>query len=262
MNPNQFEISAEIHEQVNSAARLISSAKSGVVLTGAGISTPSGIPDFRTPGSGLWSHFNPMEVASLSIFRYQPEKFFTWLHPLAKLMIEAQPNPAHYALASLEKNGYLRTVITQNIDGLHQRAGSQQVLEVHGTLETLTCIGCYRRYPSGKFIAKYLKDATAPRCPDCDHILKPDVILYEEQLPKQTWLKAYKACQNCDLILVVGSSLEVTPAATLPLTALECNARLIIVNRASTYIDPRADVLLQGDVAEILPLISRAVISG
>ena len=117
------EASVELQDLINSAAQLIRSAKNGVVLTGAGISTPSGIPDFRTPGSGVWSRFNPMEVASLSAFRYHPEKFFAWLHPLAKKMFEAFPNPAHYALAILEKAGYLQTVITQNIDGLHQRAG-------------------------------------------------------------------------------------------------------------------------------------------
>jgi NAD-dependent deacetylase len=260
MNANQNEISAEIQDLINMAARLISSARCGVVLTGAGISTPSGIPDFRTPGSGIWSHFNPMEVASLSAFRYQPEKFLTWFHPLAKKILQALPNPAHYALAILEKAGYLQTIITQNIDGLHQRAGSEQVLEVHGTMESLTCIGCYSKYPSEDFISSFIYKGIPPRCPDCDQILKPDVILFEEQLPKQTWLKAQKACQTCGVMLVAGSSLEVTPVAILPQRALENHAKLIIINQSPTYLDSFAEVRIQGDVADVLPLISQAVI--
>ena len=261
MNANHKEHSVEFQDLINAAARLISSAKSGVVLTGAGISTPSGIPDFRTPGSGVWSRFNPMEVASLSAFRYQPEKFFAWLHPMAKKMFEALPNPAHHALALLEKAGYLHTIITQNIDGLHQRAGSEQVLEVHGTMETLTCIGCYRNFPADDYIQSFIDQEIPPRCPDCDQILKPDVILFEEQLPKATWLKAQKACQNCSVIIVAGSSLEVTPVATLPQRALENNAQLIIVNQGATYLDSVAEVRIEGDVAEILPLISQAVLN-
>lgn len=261
MNANPKGHPVEIQDLIDAAARLIASAKCGVVLTGAGISTPSGIPDFRTPGSGVWSHFNPMEVASLSVFRYQPEKFFAWLHPMAKKIFEALPNPAHYALTILEKAGYLQTIITQNIDGLHQRAGSGQVLEVHGTMETLTCIGCYHKYPGGDFIQSFIDQEIPPRCPDCDNILKPDVILYEEQLPKPTWLKAQKACQDCSVILVVGSSLEVIPAATLPQRALENNAKLIIVNQGPTYLDSRAEIRIKGDVADILPRISQAVLN-
>lgn len=260
MNTNYKAQAVDLQDLVEAAARLISLGQSGVALTGAGVSTPSGIPDFRTPGSGIWSRFNPMEVASLSAFRYQPEKFFAWLHPLAKKMFEALPNPAHHALALLEKAGYLHTVITQNIDGLHQRAGSEQVLEMHGSMESLTCIGCYNNFPAGDFISSFIEQETTPRCPDCDQILKPDVILYEEQLPKVTWLKAQKAIQKCSVILVAGSSLEVTPVAALPQKALENNAHLIIINQGPTYLDSRAEVRIQGDVAEILPRISRAVL--
>lgn len=260
MNPRHENSALEFQDLIEAAAGLIASAGCSVVLTGAGISTPSGIPDFRTPGSGVWSRFNPMEVASLTAFRYQPEKFFTWLHPMAKKMFDALPNPAHYALAVLEKAGYLQTIITQNIDGLHQRAGSEEVLEVHGTLDSLTCIGCYHKYPAGDFISSFIQKGTPPRCPSCSEILKPDVILYEEQLPRTTWLKAQKACQNCSLILVAGSSLEVVPAATLPQRALENHAKLIIINQGTTYLDSRAEIRIEGDVAEILPLISKAVL--
>jgi NAD-dependent deacetylase len=257
MIEDRYPPASEIRGLIEMASRLIKSAQSGVVLTGAGISTPSGIPDFRSPGSGVWSRINPMEVASLSAFRYNPENFFNWLHPLAKQILEAIPNPAHYALALLEKAGYLHTIVTQNIDGLHQRAGSKQVLEVHGTLDTLTCIGCYQKHPSKEFISKYIDHGSPPRCPDCGQIMKPDVILYEEQLPRQVWLQAERACRKANLVLVAGSSLEVVPAASLPQRALENNARLIIVNRTRTYLDSRAAVVIRGDVAEILPLISQ-----
>ncbi len=260
MNQNQGNLSSEIRLAIEVAARLIRHTDNGVVLTGAGISTPSGIPDFRSPGSGLWSRYNPMEVATLSAFRYQPEKFFAWFHPLAKKILLALPNPAHQALTILEKAGYIHTIITQNIDGLHQRAGSKQVLEVHGTLESLTCIGCYQTYLAENFISSYIHNSESPRCSDCGNILKPDVILFEEQLPKQTWLKAQKACYECSIILVAGSSLEVTPVATLPLKALENHAKLIIINKSPTYLDPRAEVLIRGDVADILPLISELVV--
>lgn len=261
MNAVARNLSRDIRAAVEAAASLIRAANNGIVLTGAGISTPSGIPDFRSPGSGLWSRFNPMEVASLSAFRYQPEKFLEWFHPLAEKIFLALPNPAHQALTILEKAGYLQTIITQNIDGLHQRAGSGQVLEIHGTLESLSCIGCFKKFESEMFIPSYIHDNVAPRCPECGKILKPDVILFEEQLPIQTWLKAKQACQGCNLILVVGSSLEVTPVATLPLTALDNEAKLIIINETPTYLDSRAEVILNGDAALLLPLISKRVIA-
>jgi NAD-dependent deacetylase len=260
MRPSRSDLPGEIRRAIDAAASLIRAAGNGVVLTGAGISTPSGIPDFRSPGSGLWSRFNPMEVASLSAFRYQPEKFLAWFHPLAEKILLALPNPAHRALVLLERAGYLHTIITQNIDGLHQRAGSDQVLEVHGTLESLSCIGCFQKFKAERFIPRYIHEKEPPHCPECGQILKPDVILYEEQLPKQIWLQAEQACKDCNIILVVGSSLEVTPVATLPLKALEHNASLIIINESPTYLDSRAEVLINSDAADILPLISQGVI--
>ena len=254
--------SPDIRVAIKNASALIRSTKRGVVLTGAGISTPSGIPDFRSPVDGLWSKYNPMEVASLSAFRYQPEKFLDWFHPLAKKIFQALPNPAHQALVDMENAGFLRAIVTQNIDGLHQRAGSTSVLEMHGTLESLSCIGCFTNYPSEKFISPYIENRETPRCTECGQILKPDIILYEEQLPRRTWLDALEACRNCRFILVAGSSLEVTPVATLPLEALENKAKLILINQSPTYLDPRADVLLRGDVADILPQITREVLDG
>jgi NAD-dependent deacetylase len=243
-------------QEIRQAAKLLKNAKYSVVLTGAGSSTPSGIPDFRSPGSGLWTRYLPMEVASLSAFRYDPKKFFEWLRPLASHMLNAEPNPAHKSLARLERAGYINTIITQNIDTLHQRAGSKHVLEVHGTFESLTCVQCYHQYESGNFINPYIDDGVIPQCPKCEGILKPDVVLFEEQLPIRTWLQAQNASECCDLMLIAGTSLEVMPVAGLPTRAVERGARLIIINQSETYIDPRADVLIRGDVAEYIPKIA------
>lgn len=253
-------IPPETLQSIQTAAELIRSAKNAVALTGAGSSTPSGIPDFRSPGSGLWSRFSPMEVASLSAFRYQPEKFFEWLRPLAAHILQAESNPAHIAFAELEIGGYIKNIITQNIDGLHQRAGSQAVLEVHGSLNSLSCTGCFQQFPSNGFIEPYITFGKIPVCPSCDKILKPDVVLFEEQLPIKPWLKAQKAAKTCDLLIVAGSSLVVMPVAGLPMEALENNAKIIVVNKTPTYIDQQSDVVLYGDVADILPAIATEVI--
>jgi NAD-dependent deacetylase len=243
------------------ASDLIKHSHHTVVLTGAGISTPSGIPDFRSPGTGLWTKYLPMEVASLSAFRYNPELFYQWLHPLAVHMLSAQPNPAHYSLAMLEENGFISSIITQNIDGLHTRAGSKNVIEVHGTLNTLTCIKCFTQVLSEVIIQDYINHCTIPHCQICGGILKPDVILYEEQLPIKTWVKAEEACRKCDLLIVAGTSLEVLPSAKLPVLALDNEASLIIINKTDTYIDIRADIIIRADVAEVFPLISDKVMN-
>jgi NAD-dependent deacetylase len=252
--------SQEIINTTNLASEMLKHSHQAVVLTGAGISTPSGIPDFRSPGIGLWTRFLPMEVASLSTFRYEPELFYKWLHPLAVHMLSAKPNPAHVALAKLQTSGYISTIITQNIDGLHTRAGANNVLEIHGTLNTLTCIKCFRQVSSISVIQEYIDHCSIPHCHNCDGILKPDIILYEEQLPVKTWIKAEEASSHCDLMLVAGTSLEVLPSARLPILALDNGARLIIINHTDTYIDVRADLIIRADVADIFPLIASEVL--
>lgn len=249
-------------KSIRLVSELIKSSHHAIALTGAGISTPSGIPDFRSPETGLWTRYVPMEVASLTTFRYDPEKFYKWLHPLAIRMVTAQPNAAHFSLAKLQTIGYIETIITQNIDGLHTRAGAQQVLEVHGTLNTLTCIKCFKQVPSEGIIQEYIDHCTIPRCRECGGILKPDIILYEEQLPVKTWIKAEEASRNCDLMIIAGTSLEVMPSAKLPVLALDYGAKLVVINRAETYIDVRAEVIIRDDVAEILPQVAYAVLGG
>lgn len=253
-------LASEEVQAVKQAAKLIKNARNAIAFTGAGFSTPSGVPDFRSEGSGLWTRFLPMEVASLSAFRYEPEKFFAWLRPLASHMLSALPNAAHTGLSQLEQAGHIKTIVTQNIDGLHQRAGSQNVLELHGTFNSLTCVGCFQRYPSAGLIEPYLENGSIPHCPGCNQILKPDVILFEEQLPVRTWMQSQEASKTCDLMLIAGTSLEVMPSAGLPMRALENGASLIMVNKSSTYIDVRAEVVLRRDVADIIPLIVEEVI--
>jgi NAD-dependent deacetylase len=235
------------------AVHLLREAQRTVALTGAGISTPSGVPDFRSPGTGLWERYDPMEVASLSVFRHHPQQFYEWIRPLAKHILQAEPNPAHLALARLEQAGRLVGVVTQNIDDLHSRAGSRQVLEVHGHLREATCVRCYRSCPSGQFMPAYTDSGEVPLCPECGGILKPNAVLYGEQLPYDVVRQAREWILSSDLILVIGSSLEVAPAATFPVEALNAGARLIILNREPTYLDERAEVIFRQDVAEILP---------
>ena len=246
--------------KVKQAAELIRQSSNTIALTGAGISTPSGIPDFRSDDKGLWVNVNPMDVASLSAFRQNPQKFFDWIRPLLCGIFNASPNPAHFALAKLEAAGYLSGVITQNIDNLHRRAGSKKLYEVHGSINTLTCVSCYTTYDSLDFFKACSEEGLVPYCEKCGHILKPDVILYEEQLPYKTWQAAEKATQAADLMIVIGSSLVITPTAALPVTALNNGAKLIMINNSPTFIDERAEIVINEDIGEILPLIAKEVL--
>lgn len=249
------ELSEQTWMGIRCARDIIRGSKRGVVLSGAGISTPSGIPDFRSPNTGIWSKFDPTEVASLSAFRYDPPKFYKSLRGLMELIFTARPNEAHLALARLEEAGYIHTVITQNVDLLHQRAGSKNVLEVHGTFQTLTCVWCFTQVNSDLYIHTYLEHGQVPTCPKCGHYLKPDLVLFGEQLPSKTWLRALQASRECDLMIVAGSSLEVLPVAGLPMRALENGAHLILINYSQTYLDVRADVVFHEDVDGILPTL-------
>jgi NAD-dependent deacetylase len=253
-------MSSSLPEQsIQTAARYLRQARHAVAFTGAGISTPSGIPDFRSQGSGLWKKSDPMKVASLTSFRHTPQVFFDWLRPLAQKIDQAQPNPAHLALAQMEQAGILKAVITQNIDGLHQRAGSKRVFEVHGSLGALLCGACQKEYPLEGYRAAFLQEGAIPRCPNCQRTLKPGIVLFEEMLPVDTWQAAERHCDKADVVLVVGSSLEVMPAASLPMSAVEHGAALLINNFTPTFLDRQAAVLLPGDVAEVLPQIVQSL---
>lgn len=255
-------ISDQTSANIDYAVELLRTARRAVVLTGAGISTPSGIPDFRSEGTGLWSRDEPLEVASLSTFRTAPEKFFQWFHPLARQIFDARPNAAHIALAELEEAGRIRTILTQNIDALHQKAGSKNVIELHGTLRTLSCAQCFQQVESHRYLKPFVEQGQLPRCPQCNGLLKPDVILFGEQLPQQAWFEAQRACRQCDLMIVAGSSLEVLPVAGLPMQALDRGAHLIIINNTPTYLNMRADFVFMDDVAAILPMIAERTLHG
>ena len=246
-------------EAIRTAAQLIRSAHYAVALTGAGISTASGIPDFRSRQSGLWEKDNPAEIASIFGFKRNPQIFYNWIRPLAGLLTVAQPNEAHLALARLETAGYIKAIITQNIDMLHTKAGSRTVYEIHGHLRTATCIECYTEYDAGPIIRKLLEDGEIPLCPQCHGILKPNVILYGEQLPVRELFAAQQASRRCDLMLVAGSSLQVAPAGDMPMLARQHGARLIVINFEPTHVDRQADVLFHDNVVDVLPRIAAAV---
>lgn len=249
MTDSQFE--ADIQNSI----RLIKSAHSLVVITGAGISTPSGIPDFRTNKTGLWEQNDPLKVASLSAFQYQPEIFFNWLRPLSCQILNAKPNPAHFSLAALEKMGKLQSVITQNIDGLHQKAGSQAIIELHGNLTFWDCLSCGIKVPLEAVREAFIEMEGMPFCPLCGHILKPDIVLYEELLPILELQRAEKMCKQADLVMVIGSSLQVVPAADLPMLALKRGSKLILNTLSNTHLDRLADQRLPYDSSLILPII-------
>jgi NAD-dependent deacetylase len=238
------------------ALELFAGSRHAIALTGAGLSTSSGIPDFRSPGSGLWKDVNPFEVASIHAFKQRPQDFYDWIHPLAKLVVEAEPNAAHFALAQLESRGFLKGIITQNIDMLHERAGSKSVHEVHGHLRAVTCVRCFTVYPAAPFLDNFIDTSDVPYCEDCGGVLKPNVILIGEQLPVRVMNQATKQVRDCDLMLIAGSSLEMAPAGDLPLLAVESGARLIIVNFTPTHLDHLADVVIHGDVVDVLPRLA------
>lgn len=241
---------------------IIREANHVVVLTGAGISVPSGIPDFRSEASGLWTRDDPMVIASLTSFLKTPQKFYDWLRPLLNQQKSALPNSAHLALAELEKSGRLQALLTQNIDGLHQAAGSTNVIELHGGMGSLTCPSCQFSTDTGPYLEPLINHGSLPLCPNCGKVLKPDIVLFEEMLPEKAWFTAEQHCELADAFLVVGSSLSVTPVANLPLYALQHKARLIIITYSHTYLDQRADVVINEDVSHVLPLLVEEVVKG
>lgn len=240
---------------IEEARRYLRAAKHLVALTGAGISTASGIPDFRSRNSGLWQHVDPFQVASLHAFRQRPQDFYDWIHPLAQMTLAALPNAAHRALAQMESHGPLRTIITQNIDMLHSRAGSLDVIEIHGHLRELTCLDCFDIVPSENILHDFIIGGEVPRCP-CGGVYKPNVILFGEQLPVRALTRSKREARACDVMLVAGTSLEVAPAGDLPILAHETGARLIIVNLEPTYADDIADVVIRDELVEVLPQLA------
>ena len=239
---------------IERAVDLMLNARHVVALTGAGISTPSGVPDYRSPGSGLWEReADMMEVASIQGFRRRPQAFYEWLRPLLRTIMDARPNAAHLALAQLESAGRLQALITQNIDLLHGRAGSRRLFELHGHLREVVCPACGHVMPAGQTLQEFILTGSLPHCERCRHVMKPNVVLFGELLPWHAIRAARQHAMSADVMLIAGSSLEVSPAGDLPLLAKSHEARLIIINYSETYLDDQADVIIREDVAEVLP---------
>jgi NAD-dependent deacetylase len=244
--------------EVERLAQLIRDAGSTVALTGAGISVPSGIPDFRSPGTGLWEKVDPMEVAHIEVFRRDPQRFWTYYRPRFGALADKQPNPAHGALAELEARGLLDAVITQNIDRLHRKAGSSRVIEVHGTIETSSCLDCGESFTL-ELVEGLFDDRGVARCWGCGGPVKPDVVLFGELLPERAMNEAYALAAGADLLLCVGSSLEVHPVAGLPAVTRGAGGAIAIVTKGPTPYDADAEVRLDGDVVDDLQALLAAL---
>ena len=245
---------------VEQAIELLSAARHTVVLTGAGISTPSGIPDFRSQGSGLWTEADPLAVASIWAFHDQPEQFYRWIRPLMVKVLAARPNVAHATLALLEQRGLLKTVITQNIDSLHLKAGNRRVLEVHGHTRTASCLDCHHAVTSDSLWSSVLAGVAPHPCPRCGGLLKPDVVLFGEPLPYEAISAAQHETLAADVMLIIGSSLEVMPVADLPLLARRRGAATILVNLTPTPLDEQMAVVIRADVVKTLLQLRRALV--
>ena len=240
-------------------AGMLREAERAVVLTGAGVSVPSGIPDFRTPGKGIWEKVNPMEVAHIDAFRRSPDRFWQFYSDRFTTLVDKRPNPAHEAIAELERRGIVRGVITQNVDRLHRMAGSERVIEMHGSIEHCVCLECGGKVTLDDVLEILGRQPGAPECSACIHPLKPDVVLFGEMLPAAAMTEAHALAAEADLMLCVGSSLEVFPVASLPGVTLESGGRLAIVTQGPTAYDAEAELKLSGDVADELSAVLAAL---
>jgi NAD-dependent deacetylase len=252
-------IRTRIDEGIDRLAGLIRSARSVVALTGAGISVPSGIPDFRSPGTGLWERVDPFEVAHIDAWRADPGRFWRFYGDRFQTLRDKEPNGAHYALVELERRGALDAVVTQNVDMLHRKAGTRELVEVHGTIEHSSCLQCGAQHPLDEVRARIASDRDGvPRC-DCGQPLKPDVVLFGEWLPEGALERAFELAAAADVLLCVGSSLEVHPVADLPGATHAAGGQLAIVTRGPTPWDSRAAVKLDGDVVTELEALVAAI---
>jgi NAD-dependent deacetylase len=247
--------------EIELLADLIVKSKKIVVFTGAGVSTESGIPDFRSPG-GIWSKYDP-EDFTLQKFLSSPEargmhwKMFTE----SGLIVDAEPNAAHYAIAELHQLGKLDCVITQNVDNLHQKAGvpEDKVFELHGNIRWVLCLSCHKRFSLAEVLQRIEEGIEAPDCPDCHGILKPDAVMFGEALPQETLMESTRRSQNCDLLIVIGSTLVVYPAASVPMYAKEAGAKLAIVNLTPTPLDRYAEVVINDKAGEAMSKVMEKV---
>jgi NAD-dependent deacetylase len=241
-------------EVVQRLAELVQERQPCVVLTGAGISTESGIPDFRSQ-SGIWRRFDPMVYAHVDAFRREPAKVWEFYALRLDLAGDAEPNDGHRALAELEERGWIRAVVTQNVDGLHARAGSREIVEVHGSLREAECVACGSRVPMEQVVA----ELPLPPCPHCGELLKPGVVMFGELLPVAAIERAQQLAREARLLLVVGSSLEVYPVAALPEETLAAGGALAVVNRGRTPWDAHAELVVDAGAGNTLRALAAAL---
>lgn len=247
--------------QAERVAELILAAKRVVVFTGAGVSTESGLPDFRSPG-GIWDRFDPDDFTYQKfVSRPQTRKLWWQLIHEGSLSTEIKPNPAHYAIAELERLGKLDAVITQNIDNLHQTAGvpDEKVFELHGNAKRVVCLGCGQRYPFEQVKIKLEKGEDIPQCQACSGILKPNIVFFGEMLPEGVFEAATERAESADLFMVIGSTLIVYPAADIPARAHRSGAKLVIINLSPTPLDYEAAVLIRAKAGETMAKVMEHV---
>lgn len=247
-----------MEETIQKVADWIRASRKVVVFTGAGVSTESGIPDFRSPG-GVWQKYNPEDFYYQKFLTQEEarEKYWQMSKEFFPPVRQAQPNAAHRAVTELEKMGKLDCVITQNVDSLHQRAGTspEKVIELHGTAISVSCLSCRKKYPREEIQAWLMEGVRVPRCKDCQGILKPDTVAFGQPMPPRETAEAFDRARACDLFIVIGSSLVVQPAASVPWEAKERGAKLVIVNRDPTPLDSMADAILRGSAGQIMEQI-------
>jgi NAD-dependent deacetylase len=238
-------------------AQLVREAASVVALSGAGISVPSGIPDFRSPGTGLWERVDPMELAHIDAFHADPIRFWSFYGERFATLTDKQPNGAHRALVAMERHGMLDAVITQNVDMLHGRAGTRELVEVHGSIASCACPQCGFGVPleTARALLRAAADGV-PRCKECAGALKPDVVLFGELLPQRELQRARDLCERAEVLLCIGSSLEVHPVAGLPLLTHGAGGSVAIITQGPTPLDELATVRLNGDVVEELQALA------
>jgi NAD-dependent deacetylase len=251
------EMNAKI--KIKKFAQLILDAKNIVALTGAGMGTESGIADFRSPGTSLWEKVDPDEFASIHSYVSDPKKNLDFMLDLGMAIFKAKPNKGHKALTKLQKLGRLNGILTQNIDGLHQKAHSKNVVELHGTAYESICMGCGNIYPITIMIDQVSNGKYTPSCETCNGLLKPNAIFFGEPLRSETLSKADGLIEKSDLLIVLGSSLLIYPVAFYPKKALSLGAKLAIINIQETDIDASADVVIHDKIGDVFPRIVNIV---
>jgi NAD-dependent deacetylase len=253
-----------MEQSIKNGAEMIRDAGAVLVFTGAGLSTESGIPDFRSPG-GVWDRYDPSDFYFQRIISDEEvrERYWEMSREFYGGMKDALPNRGHMAIKEMEDAGKLLAVVTQNIDSLHHKAGNspERIIEIHGTAFSVSCLSCGKKYDREKIERRLDTGVKVPYCDDCSGILKPDTVSFGQAMPEDKMAEAFRHAGNCDLCIVLGSSLVVYPAASVPVHAVGCGAKLMIINRDGTPQDERADLVIHASLGETLGRIMEEVFS-